>query len=224
MLYSPDYRFIFVHVPKTAGSSLHHTLAPFATVPKRNLLNSLTRRLPIVEAPERAHFRIHDSAAIIRAKLSPAVYDALTSFAVVRNPFDHAVSHYEYMKQYRSPEIAARFAEMSFRDYLAYRETPRRPWDRLFVRMPDQSYFLCDKAGRLLVTDVLKFEELAAGFADLADRLGLPVRELPRVNPTKSRREKKPFQHYYDAETTALVQRIYARDFPTFGYPGELPQ
>lgn len=223
VLYSSDYKFIFVHVPKTAGSSLHHTLEPMSTVPSRNLFNSLTRRLPIVERPERAHFRIHDTAEMIRRKISPAVYDALTSFAVVRNPFDHAVSHYEYMKQYRNPRLAKRFGAMPFADYLAYRAEPRLPWDRLFVRMPDQSHFLVDSEGHLLVTEVLKFENLNADFAQLSGRLGLPVQELPRVNATKSRQDKTPFQEYYDEQCLELVRLVYERDFEVFGYSDDLP-
>ncbi len=224
MLYSSDYKFLFIHVPKTAGSSLHRVLQPLSVEPKRTLMSSLTRRLPIVEPPDRAHFRIHDTARTIRAKLSPTVYDGLTSFAAVRNPFDHAVSHYEYMKQYRSPKIAERFAGISFIDYLQFRAQPMRTGDRLFVRMPHQSYFLCDADGQRLVTKVLKFETIDADYAALAETLGLPVHELPRVNATKSRKGREPFQTYYDDKAVDLVRRIYAPDFETFGYAKDLPE
>lgn len=218
MLLSLSHRFIFVHVPKTAGSSLHKALEPCARPPARSFWRSLSRRLPIVEAPERAHFRIHAPASEIRAKLSPEVYDRFLSFAVVRNPFDHAVSHYEYMKQYRSPRIARRFAETSFADYLRYRLAPRRPWDRIFARMPDQSYFLVDRAGRLLVNRLLHFETLSDEFRDLAAELGLTSPELPAINRTEARARGRPFESYYDVETEALARRLYARDLALLGY------
>ena len=94
MLLSTSHNFIFLHVPKTAGSSLHRVLEPYARTSTRTLWRSFSRRLPVTESPERAHFRIHATAAEIRAELSPAVYDSFLSFAVVRNPFDHAVSHF----------------------------------------------------------------------------------------------------------------------------------
>lgn len=222
MLLSLSHRFLFVHVPKTAGSSLHNALLPVAVAPPRSLWRSFTRRLPVVETPEEAHFRIHDTAATIRAKLSPEVWDGLLTFAVVRDPFDHAVSHYEYMKQYRSARIARRFAAMSFREYLDYRLAPRRPWDRIFARLPDQSHFLTGAGGRLLVRRLLRFETLAEDFAALAAELDLPVRELPAVNRTRTRREDRPFASYYDGETECLLKRLYARDFRVLGYRDEL--
>ncbi len=222
MLLSPEYKFVFVHVPKTAGSSLDMALRPYCISPKRTLWRSLTRRLPIVEAPHRAHFRIHDTADFIRRKLSPDVYDRLTSFAVVRDPFDHAVSHYEYMKQYRSPKIAENFSQMSFLDYLTYRTTPRRSFDRIFARLPDQSYFLCDRRGDVQVKQVLKFENLQADFNALAKTLNLPHFELPKINPARSRKADTNVASYFDDATAQLVRKIYARDFENFGYSTQL--
>lgn len=220
MLFSPDYNFLFVHVPKTAGSSLDMALRPYCISPKRTLLRSFSRRLPIVEDPLKAHFRIHDTAAFIRKKFSPRVYDQMTSFAVVRNPFDHAVSHFEYMKQYRSAKIAEKFAQMSFHDYLHYRSSPRLCLDRIFARLPDQSYFLCDPLGTVRVNHVLRFETLQEDFNTLARSLKLPSCELPRVNPAKSRRADHTT--YYDDAAIELVRRIYIRDFQCFGYSLEL--
>ncbi len=223
MLLSLSHRFLFVHVPKTAGSSLHDTLLPYAVAPPRSLWRSLTRRLPVVESPGRAHFRIHDSAAMIRAKLSPAVWDGLLTFAVVRDPFEHAVSHFEYMKQYRSPRIAARFAQMPFADYLNYRLAPRRPWDRLFARLPDQAHFLTDTTGHLIVRRLLRFERLAEDYAALAEDLDLPVKELPRINPTRARSDRRPIASYYDTRTIDQVRRLHGRDFDLFGYSAQGP-
>ncbi len=222
MLYSADYNFLFVHVPKTAGSSMDIALRPLCVSPKRTILRSISRRLPIAEDAHHAHFRIHDTASFIREKLTPRIYDQLTSFAIVRSPFDHAVSHYEYMKQYRSAKIAEQFARMSFTDYLEYRAFRRRPFDRLFVRLPDQSHFLCDDTGKVQVGRILKFESLASDFAILAKELSLPNMEIPRINQAKSRKKSAKLSDYYQDYTEDLVRKIYERDFDNFGYSSEL--
>jgi hypothetical protein len=224
MILSLEYGFIFVHVPKTAGSAVTAALRPFATTPKRSLWASAMRRLPIVEAPEKAHFRIHDTAALIRAKLSPEVYSRFHSFAVVRNPFDHAVSHYEYMKQYRSPRIAARFARMSFEAYLAQRMKGVGILDRLFVRLPDQVHFLIGPQGRLAIDRLLRFESLAADFDTLIADLGLPHTRMTERNPTRARNRARPLAAWYDATTTEMVRTLYWRDFELFGYSSAVPQ
>ena len=177
------------------------------------------RRLPIVETPEKAHFRIHDSALIIRKKLSASVYDTFLSFAVVRDPYSHAVSHWKYMAQYRSDRIARAFSDMPFEDYLAYRAEKRRVWDRLFVRLPDQSHFLVDEEGRLLVKRILKFESLDDDFGVLASELKLGDIWLEKHNPTKGKPKSASYRSYYTQKSEELVREIYARDFDNFGYP-----
>lgn len=224
MLLSPSHGFLFVHVPKTAGSAVSVALRPYARGKGRpTRWRALSRQLPVVEAPEAAHFRVHETARRIIAKLSPEVYGRFLSFSVVRNPFAHAVSHYEYMKQYRSPRVAARFAAMSFEQCLRYRLAPARPWDRAFARLPDQAHFVIDAQGRVAVKRLLRHETIAADFARLVADLGLPGLTLPQRNVTRARSDARPFQSYYDATTEALVRRLYARDFALFGYDAALP-
>ena len=222
MILSLSHNFIFVHIPKTAGSALHAALLPYARPVRRTLLRSALRRLPIVEAPESAHFRIHERATSIRKKLSPAVYAQFHSFAVVRNPFDHAVSHYEYMKQYRSARIARRAANTSFEEYLERRLKGRKVWQRLFVNLPDQAYFVVGSDGKLVVDRIMRFETLERDFAVLATDLGLDNPQLERRNPTLSRSKMRQFDAYYDANTKEMVCELYARDFELFSYPREV--
>lgn len=220
--YAPDYNLVFIHVPKTAGSSISRVLNPISHRPKRTLFRSLTRRLPIVEDPLVAHFRIHDTAAFIRRKYGPAVYDAMTSFAVIRNPFDHAVSHYEYMKQYRNKPIAERFSKLSFEEYLAFRARPKRLWDRKFVHLADQAHFLVDEQDHLLVQHIIHMENLDAELAAFASKQGLPDFTLPHVNNAKARKSSRRTADYYSDEAVALVRQIYARDFQLFGYSADV--
>lgn len=223
MILSTSHNFIFVHVPKTAGTAMTAALDPFAVQGTRTLWRRFLRRLPVHEAPERIYLRKHETAADMRRKLTPPVFDRFHRFTVVRNPFDHAVSHYEYLKEFRNAKLAARFGAMPFRDYLRHRLEPRRWSDRFFIRLPDQAHFLVGPDGRMLVERVMRFETLAADFAQLAADLRLGAVRMERINPTRSKTGARPFQSYYDAETEDLVRRLYARDFPLLGYAQELP-
>lgn len=138
MILSTSHRFIFVHVPKTAGWSMMDTLKPYARDARRALMRSLTHRLPITYPPESARFHVRETAKAMIAKLSRLVSDSFFSFAVVREPFDHAVSHYEHLKQHRSASVARRFQQMSFEDCIrttshgarrvAFPRSTRSPW------------------------------------------------------------------------------------------------
>ena len=69
MLLSIEKRFIFVHIPKTAGQSITQALGPYAVRPQKTQWRRLLSHLPVPENPERAWLRTHDTARWIRRKL-----------------------------------------------------------------------------------------------------------------------------------------------------------
>lgn len=223
MILSTSHNFLFVHVPKTAGTAMTAALEPFAVTGTRTPLRRILRWLPLREAPERAYFRKHETAAAMKFKLGSQVFDRFFRFTVVRNPFDHAVSHYEYLKEFRNARKAAEFAAMSFGDYLHWRTTARGPFVPWFSVLPDQAHWLVDRDGQLLVNRVLRFETLAADFEALVEMIDLPGLRMQRINPTKAKAAGRSLASYYDRGTVAQVQALYARDFDLFGYSRDLP-
>ena len=216
MILSSKYRFVFVHIPKTAGISVTESLKPFSDDRKRSLAKSIKRRLPFIENPNHVHFREHEPALKMVQKLSRRRFDELTSFSVVRDPFDHAVSHYEYMKQFRIASVAEKVGAMTFNEYLRYR-TKKPFWnDTVFARLPDQCYFLMDSNNQICVDRLIRFENLQQEMQALAADLDLKGYQLPHKNKTKSQR--KPLRSYYDQESIDLVRKIYRRDFEHLGY------
>ncbi len=222
MIISEQYKFIFVHIPKTAGISVTDAFGKYASSRRRTIWRSFSRRLPFKEGPAKAHFQIHEPANKMISKLTRPVFDRYLSFSVVRNPFDHAVSHFEYMKQFRIRSIASKLSGMDFHEYLAYRT--RRPFwnDTIFARMPDQSYYLTDASGALAVKRLIRFENLGEELEALSRELSLPNFQLRHVNKTKA--ERRPMEQYYNNETEDLVRMIYQRDFDLLGYSRDLPE
>jgi hypothetical protein len=223
MIISTSHQFIFIHVPKTAGWSMMDTLQPYARTAKRTILRSISRRLPFHESPENAHFRVHEPASSMIAKLGRPVWDRFLTFAVVRDPFDHAVSHYEYLKQFRIPAIRHKFAKLSFSDYLDDRHRAVFWNHTLFVRMPDQAHFVVDGGGEIAVKRILRFERLAEEWPKLVTELSIAGTELLYVNKTRAKSDRRPYSSYYDDKTVEKVRRLYARDFDLFGYSRDLP-
>ena len=223
MILSTSHNFIFVHVPKTAGTALTKALEPFAVLGTRTLTRRAIRWLPFRENPARAYFRKHETANDMARKIGLQDFLGFHRFTVVRNPFDHAVSHYEYLKEFRNPKLAARFAAMSFDDYLGWRTTARGPFVPSFTVLPDQAHWLLDSQGQLLVTRVMRFETLADDFAKLSADLGLTGAAIQRINPTQARQPGRALASYYTAATTQKVRALYSRDFDLFDYPRDLP-
>lgn len=223
MLLSTAHKFLFVHVPKTAGAATQRMLEPYCNMPERTLWRSFKRRLPIRVSPEDSHFRVHETAMKLRAQFGRELYDSVHSFAVCRNPYDHAVSHFEYMKQYRSKRIATQFESVAFKDYLQMRARPKLPWERVFVNLPDQSHYVVDRGNKIIVDRMMSFETIHKDLHKLQVYLGMEPEPLPEFNTTKTRNKRtEKIADYFGPPEIELVQRIYDRDFNVFGYSRDI--
>jgi len=214
VLISHSHRFIFVHISKTAGTSLKRTLAPYCHQPPRTGLRRVLSHLPLYEDPASVAFRVHTTARWARMKISPQVFDSYTAFTVVRNPFDRAVSNYHFLLQRPEHHAHRHVREMTFDRYLKFLK------DRRWRRDPTQRYRVAGARGRLLCAPILRFESLQADFANLCRRLGLDGgNALGHRNPSTHR----PFHEYYESRATrAAVVDLFADDFESFGYSTEI--
>ncbi|NRB18983.1 MAG: sulfotransferase family 2 domain-containing protein [Rhodobacteraceae bacterium] len=205
--------FLFVHIPKTAGSTVHAALRPYCVSQNRTLLRRAVSWLPVKENPEKAYIRGHSTSATIRSKLDTALFQRLHKFAIVRNPYDHAVSSYVFTQANLHSRRHKDAQSWSFSDFLSYLERK----DRIMPR--NQTAWLVNRAGDLLVDRLLFQEELDHGFAQLCGFLDIPHEgTLPRVNVTK----RKDYRTYYSADSKRRVEALYARDFDLFGYDFEV--
>ncbi len=209
MLLSIDRRFIFIHVPRTAGSSITRALEVHALHVPRTPLRRLLSHLPVPEDPRKAYLRIHDTAAWLRLKLPREVFQGYHKFAVVRNPFDNALSHYLFLK---GNPAQARHREVSRLTFAQYLEGKGRR------NAMAQANWLTDRAGRLLVDEILRFESLDRDYAALARRLGIDP-DLPHINASRP----AALDGHFGPRETALVRDLFDRDFDLFGYSRDLP-
>jgi hypothetical protein len=211
VLISHRHRFIFIHVPKNAGLSITAALEPFADKPQRTQLRRFLSLLPVREDPTKAFFRWHTTAAQLKRKLPAEVFDGYLKFAVVRNPYDRAVSYYHYLVQNAEHHRHDKIRGMSFRDYLDY-DAER------IARGRSQTQLSCvaDETGRVLADRILHFESIETEFAALCRELSLPIKGLPTVNASRKAEDLSP---YADDQARALVERLYGDDFKAFGYP-----
>lgn len=173
MMISHSHRFIFFHVPKTAGMSIRNELLgytqelerfKFARPPKMkdnkpNLLYEIWQNL-----------LLHATAKETRKELPEDVFNSYFKFAFVRNPWDNNVSRFHFLKkkQYKPLENIN-----SFEQYLEWvHVTPKHVpisggqmhKDTLNCTQL-QKDILVDDDDNLLVDFVGKYENLAQDFS-----------------------------------------------------------
>ena len=180
--------FIFIHINKTAGSSVVDALG-----------------VPLE----------HRTAQEKIDQLGREIWDNRLTFAVIRNPYDRAVSHYLHRRRTvrggLSPESEVTFTEW-LTDVHIKRDPEIRNHERMFI---PQYYWIHDKAsGECLVDSILRFEELSTGFAQICSQLG----RHDAVLPHHKRSSRSRYQDYYDDAAREIVAKAYELDISTFGY------
>lgn len=167
---------LFVHVPKTGGTSVARALYGGAGVGHRTVRE-------------------------VRAELGPR-FDGLSTFAVVRDPVDRLASAFRYLKAGGSNRLDAAFAERVLRDvptleaFVVGWLTPRT--SRAQVHFRPQADFVLDARGRLGVDVLIPYADLAAGYEAVRRRPARatpgPLRRGPRPRRRGLRRRLRPLR------------------------------
>ncbi len=189
MLISTSHRFLFVHVPKTGGTSMENALAPFSRSHKEWGLEQ------------------HSSALEAKEKLG-TLFGLLHKIAVIRNPWDLEVSLFHYnrkMLRMGHPNSVWK-RDYEFPEFIRHRALIRRMHG-------GQWRFLFDLRGRLLVDQILRFESLSEDFQDFCRRVGLEI-TLPHDNSSGHAH----YSEYYDEETRDMVAQYADKEIREFGY------
>ncbi|MEM7140951.1 MAG: sulfotransferase family 2 domain-containing protein [Actinomycetota bacterium] len=184
---------IQIHVPKAAGTSVSYALYG-GNIGHRTALD--------YHRISRRHF-----ASYFR-------------FGFVRNPWDRAVSAYQFARSggteyvqpipdpvYRSETFAT--FERFVMDWL-----PSASLDEVDVVFRPQWTFLCDRRGDVLVDHIGRTERLTEDLAVVETALGRAIRP-EHLNRTA---RAVDYPSYYTPETRAMVAEIYRRDIEMFGY------
>ena len=217
-----DPNVIFIHTPKTGGTSILTALRgsgmelAFDDVGLWDRLREHPRGAGVVRALKMIYpvnviasfAEKHLPAAVLRELVPAEVWERSFKFAFVRNPWDLVVSTFFYIRaneawfESHEPDYA-RVACGGFQDFVRF--YPMIAGDTLSM--------IADEAGEVIVDFVGRYERLEDDFAAVCRRLGISA-ELPHLN----RSEHESYREYYDAATRSIVERHFARDIERFGY------
>jgi len=196
---------IFVHIPKTGGTSIEDVLWPGERTEAQLWRGMVDRFHNKYQTGGLQHLL----ARQIRQEVGEERFRRSYRFSFVRNPWDRAVSQYAYMQQRKDLRgFVGMKEDDSFARYLSLiAERPHVQW------IP-QSEFLLDRDGQCLVEFIGHFERLADDAQRIFKTLGVTCGELPH----RIRSSHGPYSEYYDAQTRAHVERLYRADIEQFSY------
>ena len=212
MIISPGRNYIFVHIPKTGGTSM--ALALEGRAMKDDILIGDTpkararrRRLRGVRAAGRLWK--HATLADVDGLVPPGMIAGAFTFTLVRNPWDRAVSYYHWLRVQDFDHPAVRLAQdLDFTGFLA------APHTQASLRDWPSGRYMRDAAGVERCRAFLRLEHLEEDAGVLWAHLGFAL-DLPHVNASDRARD---YRDCYSRGDSALVAELCVEDIARFGY------
>jgi hypothetical protein len=211
---SHSHKTIFVHIPKTAGTSIEAVLGMHGDKQDIGVVPYFNQELDHEHLYGRQ--MQHMTAQAIRTVLNnDALFDSYFKFTVVRNPWDRLVSALAWTDQkwVRGEELTISGFDSQVRQLHDLLVTARTEPVQLPHYLYPQSLYIFDAARRPLVNFIGRYENLAADWRVICDKLGLSI-ELP----ARMKSHHRDYREYYSPETRQRVADMYALDINLFQY------
>lgn len=219
MLISHKKKFIFIHIFKTAGTSVTDFFVPYARFKdrlahqywlSRKTINGINRLFVISDQGSRwfTGFHKHASAQEIKNQLNKEVFQTYLKFTFVRNPYDWLFSYYAYIQQSSYHPLHKTMNKIVFNEFI----------ERFILdnRLKTQSSFLLDQEGKLLTDYIGKLEHLNEDLKTLCTNLDLPFKSPSRINITQT--PNKNLEKSINQENIKLINNYFQEDFELFNY------
>ena len=199
-----QHKFVFIHIPKTGGTSIKHALHRFQ--------------------PNEQIF--HGKLSQYQEKFSREVLDSYFKFSVVRNPWDRLLSHFFYHQTDKALEFCIEnqndwpqgVALCEFCRANSFPEFVNHYFDYLKKL---NGWKINPYIGGANEMDLLiGFDDLQAGFDQFCEKLKMERIVLPFIDHN-SPRKKRSYQQFYDEPTRALVGQIYQDEILQYGFSFE---
>lgn len=213
MIYSARHNYIFIHIPKTGGTSLARALE--ARVGADDILLGDTpkarkRRHRVKDVQAAGRLWKHATLADIVGLVTPQQIAAARVFTMVRNPWDRVVSYYHWLRAQGFDHPAVGLAKtLGFSDFLNH------PAMIASLKAHPYGSYVTDAAGQERCDLFIRLEHLEEDMSRLETLLDLPIAPLGHDN--RSDREKS-YASYYSKKDQHLVGDMLQEDIGRFGY------
>tara|TARA_X000000950_G_scaffold243548_1_gene299092 strand:+ start:1895 stop:2491 length:597 start_codon:yes stop_codon:yes gene_type:complete len=192
---SHKHKAIFVHVPKTAGSSMRVYL-------RKRGFGSVEYHAPDGSNDDITGVYVNGTSWRIKRNLENE-WDKYFKFAFIRNPWDRMVSCWK--------NRAIKYED--FGKFLKDYPYPQSNHNLIWHTLPQLNH-MTDLNGNNMMNYVGKFENLDQDLNTICKKLGIEYSPLPHINKSKH----KPYWEYYTNEQRLFVETIYEKEIKLYNY------
>lgn len=218
MIINHSRKFVFVHVPKTAGSAVMKMLTQLTTYRDLEVGGTKLGTEAFREHGKRFGLSKHSTADTIRKVMGDDDWNEYFSFAFSRNPFSRLLSTYHFLKNWKGlPEWHAKELDRhstfeSFVDSDLWSSS-----ESLSLYQPQTSWLAAEGEEVPIVDFIGRQENLASDMQVIAKRVAndFTFDANKKVNATPS--YKKEIK--WSDKAVDRVVDFYRSDFDALGYP-----
>lgn len=211
------YKFIFVHVPKNAGTSVSNFLSQYSTPIDIEIGGTSFGELLQPKYREKFGIGKHTPAHKLLDRL-PFIWNDYFKFAISRNPYARFYSAYSFLKNWtghRNEELKKEFSKINnVNEFIKSNLI-------LSHQIPDnifnpQHYWIC-KNGSILLDEIIKLEDIDERVNVLLQKLKIPIQyDLKKLNSNPE--GLVDFTKIYDVNSIDWISNYYQKDFLIFNY------
>ncbi len=203
--------FWFVDIPRTSSTSLKvqfarkygRTYAKYFLRGKKYRVNGI--------------FADHLTSKRMIEILGQEVWNNIFTFTIVRNPWDRAVSFYQYRIN-RNKVIKSGHSLMSFKENILMLKKYYDEYRSFNSRLTYPCYDFISYKNKIIVDKVIRFENREEELKEISNKIGFDVLATEHYEKILG---KKNYNEFYDNETRKIIEEIYAKDIEEFGYSFE---
>lgn len=211
MAYRINDKFTFIHIPKNAGTSFRKTFE---------------------SAPDYKIKKFHTTLNHIEYDSLPTPWQDLM-LAVVRNPWDRALSFYKFIKK---------------KQYKRSRKSPgEHEYLKPYIDMINQGFenYVCNLYDKLIPTKstnmsttkpledwaqheflepnlkntvILRMETLHNDWKKFCNDYNIPYQKLPVKNTSRKISQRNQYRQAYTEQSKQVIAKIWQKDIELFGY------
>jgi Sulfotransferase family len=245
MIISHKHKFIFVHVPKTGGTSITYSFLKHLDKKNDTILGCLPPYDKISrENKIKGGLHKHSSASDVKKELGN-IYSNYFSFAFVRNPYDLILSQYYWWKatniewdkaasKVKAFVISSTFDEFVIRGK-GYKRRRQFPFlynekitnelmaisnDVLRNRMSIETakdYIKEYKQAPVLVNQLYRMEHFSDAIIDIGSRIGVNLNSK-HMNKSSNLRPQNDYSSIYLSESKTIIDKFALVDLILFDY------
>jgi hypothetical protein len=223
MLINHKYKFIFIHIPKNAGTSMRGVFGALENTESYDMPNphinikQLEKNLLNPNLPTTHNSRRHITTSELKENMENSWNDYF-KFAFIRNPFERLVSFYHFYKtkqfqQWRpNHKMTKEVNSYTFSEWVQHRKVQQKSKKVPIFKLPQTHW--TDAGENQLVDYIGRYENIEEDYKYVLDKLKIKYEPLPLYNKSYH----NSCDEYYDDYTISVAKWWYKSDIDRFNY------